>query len=527
MTTSQPPTAGAPELKAQIDKLSTDLVEVYEALTMVYGSVAVLGGLFQLDEITGYLVDRSVDALLANGAALYLAQSDGSFTCVAQREGLAQNIDERGPRVLLDKKRALFHNGEAATPVLRADAPRLNLVSSPLETGGKALGVLVVSRPSQEAFTTGDAKLIGALCGVTAVAIANFQYYRAVDHQRETLEGVMRESAEGIVVADARWNARFANAAARGFLGASPSESFDALARLEGFALDHPSSAIRAGAADAREFLAESTDPRRPLVLRCKALDARFGTEAEPVRVLFLRDVTREHREAEAQRDFLSLASHKLRTPLTCILGMLPMAEAGDDALRTEALHDIGASAEHLRALVDGILQFVEFKSGPRVEQDVRLDALAYEAFAEVVARRPTKRPRLDLSAAADLPLVRGSRLQLRTLLLQVLDNAVRFDASDAPVVSAQVTRVDGDRVRIEIADHGEGMAPELVARLFQPFAQRDEDFTGQADGAGFGLMLAHQVVVAHGGTMQVDSTLHRGTKVVVELPIHHAVRGP
>ena len=56
MTTSHSTTAGAPELKAQIDKLSTDLVEVYEALTMVYGSVAVLGGLFQLDELTGYLL---------------------------------------------------------------------------------------------------------------------------------------------------------------------------------------------------------------------------------------------------------------------------------------------------------------------------------------------------------------------------------------------------------------------------------------------------------------------------------------
>lgn len=526
MTTSQHGTAGTPELKAQIDKLSTDLVEVYEALTMVYGSVAVLGGLFQLDEITGYLVDRSVDALLANGAALYLAQPDGTLACIAQREGLAAHIDANGPQALLQKKRALFHNGEAASAALRGDAPRFNLVSSPLETGGKALGVLVVARPPQEPFTTGDAKLIGALCGVTAVAIANFQYYRAVDHQREMLEGVMRESAEGIVVADAQWNARFANAAARGFLGAPSRDAFDALARLEGFALDRPSAAIRAGATDAREFMAESTDPRRPLVLRCKALDARIGTGAEPVRVLFLRDVTREHREAEAQRDFLSLASHKLRTPLTCILGMLPMAEAGDDALRTEALHDIGASAEQLRALVDGILQFVEFKSGPRVEQDVRLDALAYDAFAEVVTRRAAKRPRLELTVAPDVPIVRGSRLQLRTLLMQVLDNAVRFDPSDAPVVTTSLTRIGDDRVRIEIADRGEGMAPELVARLFQPFSQRDEEFTGQADGAGFGLMLAHQVVVAHGGTMQVDSTLHQGTKVVVELPIRHAEGG-
>lgn len=524
---SHPAAAGTPELKAQIDKLSTDLVEVYEALTMVYGSVAVLGGLFQIDEITGYLVDRSVDALMANGAALYLARPDGTYACVAQREGLAAHLAADGPRVLQDKRRAMFHNGEAAAAVLRPEAPRFNLVSAPLETGGKVLGVLAVARPPQESFTTGDAKLIGALCGVTAVAIANFQYYRAVDQQRETLEGVMRESAEGIVVADANWSARFANAAARGFLGKPGSEAFDALARLEAFSLDRPLAAIRSGAADAREFLAESTDPRRPLVLRCKALDARIGTEAEPVRVLFLRDVTREHREAEAQRDFLSLASHKLRTPLTCILGMLPMAETGDDALRTEALRDIGTSAEQLRALVDGILQFVEFKSGPRVEQDVRLDALAYDAFSEVMGRRPAKRPRLDLDVSADLPIVRGSRLQLRTLLMHVLDNAVRFDPADAPVVTARIAALDGDRVRIEVADHGDGMAPELVARLFQPFSQRDEDFTGQSDGAGFGLLLAHQVVVAHGGTLRIDSTLHQGTKVIVEIPTRRAEAGP
>jgi signal transduction histidine kinase len=517
--TSHPASAGPMELKAQIDKLSTDLVEVYEALTMVYGSVAVLGGLFAFEEITGYLVERSVDALLASGAALYLAQQDGTLTCVAQHEGLAAHIASHGPRALLDKRRAMFHNGEAAATVLTAEAPRFNLVSSPLETGGKARGVLVVARPPQETFATGDAKLIGALCGVTAVAIANFQHYRAVSAQREMLEGVMRESAEGIVVADAHWNAKFANAAARGFLGAPGTESFDALARLDAFELDRPRAAIRGGAPDAQEFLAQSADPRRPLVLRCKALDARFGADGEPVHVLFLHDVTREHREAEAQRDFLSLASHKLRTPLTCILGMLPMAETGDDALRAEALRDIGSSAEQLRALVDGILQFVEFKSGPRVEQDVRLDALAHEAFAEVMGRRPDKRPRLDLEVEAKLPTVRGSRLQLRTLLLHVLDNAVRFDATETPVVTARIGAVDGDRVRIQVSDHGDGMAPELVARLFQPFAQRDEEFTGQADGAGFGLLLAHQVVVAHGGTLRIDSTLHQGTTVVVEIP--------
>jgi hypothetical protein len=116
--TSHPASAGPMELKAQIDKLSTDLVEVYEALTMVYGSVAVLGGLFAFEEITGYLVERSVDALLASGAALYLAQQDGTLTCVAQHEGLAAHIASHGPRALLDKRRAMFHNGEAAATVL-------------------------------------------------------------------------------------------------------------------------------------------------------------------------------------------------------------------------------------------------------------------------------------------------------------------------------------------------------------------------------------------------------------------------
>lgn len=513
--------AGADE--EAVEKLSADLVEAYETLTLMYRTVSNLGGLFRLEDINAYLLNRGLEAVDGSEGALFL-QTGRGLEAVASRGDAAERLLEDAPGRLLRLGKPLFFHGTMAADYTRPGAaPIEHLLSAPLETGGRTLGMLVLLREGPDQFTTGEAKLVGALCGLTAVAIANFQHYRAISYEREMLEGVIREIGDGIVVMDRSWRTRMTNATARRFLqvGEAEPEGFDVLSRLAVFDLSVEASALRADPPPAGAFHAESRDPRRPLVLEAKVLSARLGADAEPIRLLCLRDVTREHREAEAQRDFLSLASHKLRTPLTKVLGMIPIArddEAGAE-LKAEAFDGIERGAEELRGLVDGILQFVEFRQGRAVVGDVDLAEVVRAAVARVEARRPEREIDAAVAVRCADPRIRGARNMVETMVEQLVDNAVKFTPRRRCWVGVTIEDADEGALRVVVSDRGEGIAPELLAKLFTPFSQRDEDFTGQAEGAGLGLMLVRQAVDRHGGRLRAESTLGAGSRFTVELP--------
>jgi signal transduction histidine kinase len=505
-------------VESQIEKLSEDLGDAYEQLTLIYRTVRHLGASFELQQIAAQLIDRALEAVPARRVALLLRTSDADFAVIASRGDVAELLEALALDSLSRMPRArFFAAGEPASPLRDGGAIR-HVLAAPLDAGGNALGLLLMARDDETRFTTSDSQLVGALCSITAVAVANWQHYRAIQYEREMLDGVIREIGDGIVIADHNWLARRTNPAAAGYLGEIPNDGqYDVIERLAAFQLSVPSDDLRAMRVDG-EFLARSLDPRRPLVLACKPFRASLGLESEPLLVLRMRDATREHVEAEAQRDFMSLASHKLRTPLTKILGLMPLlgSDAGEE-LRIEAMSGIGEGASELARLIDGVLEFVEFRRGAMPLERVDVGDLATRARDEVAERRARARE-VGLTIDPTTPAIQGARRMLSSLLRHLIDNAVKFGgAGDPPEVA--VAPDDGGGVRVDVVDHGDGIAPEILDRLFQPFAQRDAGFTGQEDGAGLGLLLAREVATRHGGSLDVESALSQGTRIVVRLP--------
>ena len=529
-TTAAPAGTGADVGEQQIAKLSADLVEAYEALTLVYRTVSNLGGLFRVEDITAYLVNRALEAAEADSAVLYLAHGDGAFQISAARGGLDELVVDDVATRLLQLGRPLFFQGELAGQYLRPGPHSVHqILSSPLETGGRTLGVIVLAREVQRCFTTSDVKLVHALCGLTAVAVANFQHYRAVNYEREMLESVIREIGDGIVVADEHWRSRLTNQAARHFLGVADvePEGYDVLMRLGSFRLSLPTEQLQTQQGATEEFTAESFDQRNPIVLGGKAFCARLGADAEQIRVLCLRDVTIERRAAQAQNEFMSLAAHKLRTPLTKIMGLMPLAQDldADLQIRKEAFEGIDGGAEELKSLVDGVLKFVEFRQGGCVVQSIELEPLLGEVIQAVRERRPERDVQIRADVDLATPSVTGSRQMLFTMLEQLIDNGVKFTPGHKAVVQVRIEPIGTRRIRIVVRDRGEGIPPHVLRGLFRPFSQRDEDFTGQAEGSGLGLMLVSQVVGLHGGHLHAESRPGDGSTFVAEIGVEQ--KGP
>jgi len=140
-----------------VEKLSGDLVEAYETLTLMYRTVSNLGGLFRLEDITAYLLNRGLEAVDACEGVLYI-QSGGELEPVAVRDDAVARITPDAPGRLARLGKPLFFHGTLAADFSNPGArPVENLLSAPLETGGRTLGVLVLIRDGDEQFTTGEA----------------------------------------------------------------------------------------------------------------------------------------------------------------------------------------------------------------------------------------------------------------------------------------------------------------------------------------------------------------------------------
>lgn len=223
---------------------------------------------------------------------------------------------------------------------------------------------------------------------------------------------------------------------------------------------------------------------------------------------------------AWAKDVFLRTMSHELRTPLTGVIGVAEalreeLADLHPDDVRA-SLDGIVGTARHLADLLGLVLDLADLESGHALAAaPFRVDDLLAEVAAAVAPGAVRRGLAIEVSAASDLASVCTDRHRLRQVLIQLLDNAIKFTDEGRIALAA---RRDGG-LRIEVSDTGPGLAPEVRARLFEAFAPGDASSTRLRGGAGLGLALAHRVALALGGRIEVESTPGRGSTFAVVVP--------
>ncbi|MGE0161116.1 MAG: ATP-binding protein [Gemmatimonadales bacterium] len=240
--------------------------------------------------------------------------------------------------------------------------------------------------------------------------------------------------------------------------------------------------------------------------------------------VLTFTDMTEIREKEEALRravktreDVVSIVSHDLRNPLGVVLAAsdllidLPLDEA-ERRKQAEVIHRSGKRMQHL---IEDLLDVARIEAGalvvrPSREELVPILREASELFAEQAARR-----RIELRVRADgAPIARVDRDRLLQALANLLENALRYAPEGGHVTLGAHLR-DG-HVALTVSDDGPGVAPELIATLFDRFSQSSGEGAGAA---GLGLAIVKGVAEAHGGTVTVDSELGRGATFTIRLP--------
>ena len=226
-----------------------------------------------------------------------------------------------------------------------------------------------------------------------------------------------------------------------------------------------------------------------------------------------------------AKSAFLSSMSHELRTPLNAILGFAQLMESGSPLPTTaqqRSIEQILKAGWYLLELINEVLDLALIESGKlSLSMDpVSLAEVIQECAIMIEAEALERRISVSFPNF-DMPyFVKVDRTRLKQVVINLLTNAIKYNRIAGTVVVACVVTTSG-RIRISVADSGEGLSPEKVAQLFQPFNRLGQEMSGE-EGTGIGLVTAKRLIEFMDGTIGVESTVGKGSVFWVELDLTH-----
>lgn len=385
--------------------------------------------------------------------------------------------------------------------------------------------------------------LLGVLVAVLAVLVLVLVRGRAVERRRAAFrlvesqrelraaetrawraEAIVAGMPEGVFVVDRERRLVTANAPARELLAAERAAA--GMALFEAMRIPEVERVIEralatGGVADAEVVLATREQERA-----LRLVGAPFGGTGEKRGdwegcVVTVHDVTELRRLEKVRRDFVANVSHELKTPLTTMrsyLEALADDPAMDPATRRSFLAKALAGTERLSAIVVDLLSLARLEAGDGSLRFERVDAA--EAVRGVVREwspsAAARRIRVDVRAD-ERAWIRADREGLHAAIANLVDNAIKYSPEGCDV--AVRCSVSDTHVTIEVEDHGPGIPRSERQRIFERFYRVDRDRSRRLGGTGLGLSIVRNVVKVHGGEVELDSEVGRGSTFRIRLP--------
>jgi signal transduction histidine kinase len=420
--------------------------------------------------------------------------------------------------------------GSDAARQLVAAAGAATFVNLPLDAGAHRFGVLTLVARTPHRPSRDELAMLDALALQVGAELEGVRRREQAEAERARLQAVVDQLPEGVLLFDAAGRLTMSNRSASEILGDAVGVGVAmqglprrlGLLRADGrdyhFGDDPLARAFSTGRAVLGEqALMRRGDAETPLVLNVAPVRDNGGELAAVI--MIFQDIT-ALREMDRQKDeFLSIAGHELRTPLTGIQGYAQFLSRRFDQLdrdqTLDALHAIEEQTAAMATLINELLDVSRVRIGGLTLTLARCDLLTLARAA--VERLQAKRPGAVSLSGDEGIAVLGDARRLTQVLGNILDNAAKYSAADAPIAVQVEAR--GATARVRIQDRGIGIPPEAIGKLFQRFYRAD-NATAQAGGLGLGLYLCQEIVERHGGGIDVRSVLGEGTEFIVRLPL-------
>ena len=411
--------------------------------------------------------------------------------------------------------------------------PLRQVIALPLIFRQTTVGVIYVFRAAVNvAFSRDDEQLLQAFADQAAIAVSNARLYQGVLREKQHLDAIIEQSADGVMILDSRWRITTFNRTMEMLTGWSREEAIGrpcaevlAIHTAQGTNIclvDCPLQRRPPEPNPIVEGWITSSDGRQLYVQSRYAVQR--GSQNEFLGAIAnVRDITEQKIEEEMQSTFISVISHELKTPVSIIKGYaetLGREDAQwDRATVREGLQVIAEEADRLAHQIASLLEVSRLQSdGMRLELS---DWMLPPLVEQVVRRFATQagdRFTFEIRFPDDFPAIHADYERTRTVLENLISNAVKYSPEGGVI---RITgRTDNSHAIMVVGDQGIGIAPEEQAKLFRRFYRVDNRLRRETQGAGLGLFLARAIVEAQGGRIWVESQPGRGSRFFFTLPL-------
>ncbi len=414
--------------------------------------------------------------------------------------------------------------GLAALLALVLAALASRTISRPLADMARAASDLADGNFETRVVRRGPLELRTVAASLNHMADSLARAFGELKAERERLADILATMEEGVVGLNSVGRVVVANASARRLLGVDDLEGQTLAAALPEACVGDELADLLAG----RQARFECTIPRRDQSLRLHA--CRGGTEGGGV-VVVIADVTQAERLERLRREFIANASHELRAPLTSIQGFIGAVADGTAATAAETqrcLRIAAQQADLMRRLVDQLLDLSRLQAGvvPFALEPLDLAAVARDVLEALSPQADSRRVQLRLQADS-VPAVAADGDRMTQVLVNLIDNAIRFSVPDSQVrvtvalaaPPAGSAAPPGEAVVVAVRDHGPGVPEADLPYVWERFHKADKSRLRSEGGAGLGLAIAREIVLAHGGTVAACNVAGGGACFSFSLP--------
>ncbi len=404
------------------------------------------------------------------------------------------------------------------------------LLTCPMIIKGKVIGVVQAINKTDGDFVEVDKNNFEAFASQAAIAIENSRLFTSVKEEKRKLEIVFKRIKEGAVLTTQDGEIIILNNSAKLYLEYEKYKFTNICQAMENFSVKPSMEEVFKSDTTISRFEVMREKPKK-LYLDGSAIklfkEDREGNPSIEGLLWILSDITAQKLEEYMARNFLSLISHKFKTPLACINGYSQIlseeAASGNlpDIVKKSSATILTQGAK-LTGLVESLLNFVTIdsieESGMKKTSFDVSDT--FNETIELMKVRFKDTPGVTFKTAVPEPItITADKSMIRNALNNLVDNAVKFNPGTDKLVILSAQVKDG-RVMISVGDNGPGIPGEEIANIFNKFYQVEASFTGQVEGWGLGLALVKKVAEAHLGSVYAKSQLQKGSAFTIALPL-------
>ena len=491
-----------------------------------------------LTDLLRLILKSAVELVAGKAGMIALTDTDGESLRVAAVYGIPAHLVDLFAPLVRGVPYREGHENEAFPELtshlnkiaIDADLGLTQVIRLPLTIGGDVIGLIYVFQSGSYYFSDDAPNLLRGFAEQAAIAVRNARLYYQVNQEKQRLDAILEQSADGVMILDRHLQITGFNRAlsqmtgwpAAEAIGRNHDEVIDWVSLKSGTDLK---TALENGwpLPNAAHLYVEGDAGRKPVdheagkqdtislaITYAPLMDGR-GEMTDII--ASVRDLTRYREEEALQKTFISVISHELKTPVSIIKGYAETLRHPEAHWSQEVLDDslsvIAEEADNLNVLIDNLLEASRLQAGTftlEISDEIHLPELA-EAVSRRFATQTTSHV-IEVEFPEDFPTIIGDERRLTQVLNNLVSNAIKYSADGGRITI--LGEVHPEHVTVSVCDEGIGIPARDQHRIFQKFSRLDNALSRKTEGTGLGLYLSRAIIEAHRGRIW----FHRNSEV-------------